>query len=553
MGKAATGDPGILGHVGSWHGTAPGGVEQVSDPAFSKAFGQQSADGMDCNTSGNAGIRPGSQGPGTIETSRIGDDRGPIRAPTNTTIADTNVNLMGNRGELPENMELGPASLGGNAMLPVLGQGDTDTHTKGDDPNITVGDGVTPVKKTKMSTFSFDMLDVLGQILEDSNAAIRQTLRDFSDIHLRKVTEFYRPRIQEAIEECVEGVSLEILKEAKWNEDCYRDIQQLVRDRRQQEAAKRLLDTVMESGAQTAREMWENFVKRKDTNPKLRKILQEIESKGASLPMEVSRSLMQPTVSNYLKEIQVQHKTFLHDKNVNQLVKVTGGKKVESTLDQLYTEQIIVLSDRGQSVARLGLTVRGRRREEGRRMVIKSHRESIRIGQLFRSSFGKSSLCGTAVVSGPAGIGKTTMIQKIVHDWADGKIYQQFQFVLPFRFRDLNDIKGRTSVRKLVLNSYPHFGNRIEQLWNEPLGLLFILDSLEEFKEKVDFTNSQTKALTESQCLHPDCECEVADIVRCLIQQKVLKGCSVLVTARSTELESLAEADINLWAEIVGF
>ncbi|XP_041029885.1 NACHT, LRR and PYD domains-containing protein 3-like [Carcharodon carcharias] len=614
--KLDAGDSGTFANVAGWHGAAPGGEEQVSSTATEKGgvFSQQSANEMDCGTSGYAGLSHETHSPG-IKTSRNitswnwksekagpfgnltfsqlaagGEDgilgkRGenlfafsnrnqigsitapfsyrdsgcsmmddeyqtPIKATNSAATADANMNQMDIIAESLETMEQEPASIERSSSytrtLRKLSVKDDDLDT------AAASDRETPMKETKKLRFSIDLLDALEQTNTDSCAAIRKTLRDYNDNDLRKVTEFYRQRIEEAIEEFVEAISLVILNELKSDGHQYREIQQLVRDGHHREASKRLLDTVMESGVQAGRAMWETFVKMKCTKPKLRKILQDIENKGADLPLEVSKSLMETKVSNYLKEIQVQHKKFLHEKNKKLSVNVINGEKVISSLEDQYTEQVIIVSDPEQSVSRLDIRVRGKRREEGQRKMIKEQWETVRIGQLFRSSFGKSSRSGTAVVSGPAGIGKTTMVQKIVCDWAKGKIYQQFQFVFLFRFRDLN-IKGRTSFKKLILDSYPHFKNRIEHLWEEPQGLLFILDGLDEFKEKIDFTDRKRNTLTEHECFHPECECELSDIVRCLIQQKVLKGCSVLITTCSTELESLRKAEINLWAEIMGF
>ncbi|XP_067915965.1 NACHT, LRR and PYD domains-containing protein 3-like [Heterodontus francisci] len=490
-----------------------------------------------------------------------GKNQTPIKAAKHADTSLGDIHSMDIGAEPSDNMELESVGIDGNLVPPAQAQRVSHTGTPRK-PGVRVrsaadpGEG-TPAKKAKTTTaFSLHGFgDVIKQTgsSTDPGARIRQTLENYSDIQLRRVTEFYRQRIEEAIEECVEGVSLALLNEQKLNDQICKEIQQLVMVGCHQMASKLFLDVVMESGAQAGRAMWETFVKMGLTKPKLTKILQEIESKGANLPFEASTSLMECRMSNYLKELQDQHKTSLREKNENLLVKVIGGKKDKFSLADQYTEQVIIVSNPDQSLSKHYLTERGKRREDGQRKMIKEQWETVRIGQLFRSSFGKSSLSGTVVVSGPAGIGKTIMVQKIVRDWTDGKIYQQFQFVFLFKFRDLNNIEGRTSIKKLILDSYPHFGKRIEHLWEEPQGLLFILDSLEEFKEKIDFTDWKRNSLTEHQCFHPECQCEVSDIVRCLIQQKVLKGCSVLVTTRPTELDALRKAEINLWAEIVGF
>ncbi|XP_048476672.1 NACHT, LRR and PYD domains-containing protein 3-like isoform X5 [Rhincodon typus] len=416
--KLGTGHPMTFGDTRGWHSSQSGNLFLIPGRSSYKGdgFSQCSVNEMDSGVSRNIANPFSYRDPGSVMIDA--DNQIPIKQMKNIVTMDPWLNSL-------DNMELESVNIDKNLVTPEQDQRASDTGKKlesnihaANDPHTTVEQGVSPLKKTKPA-FSSDFLDALEQPETDHSAAIRQTLKGYTDITLRKVTVFYRQRIEEAIEECVEAASLMLLHDLKTNYHLHREIQQLVKDGSHQEAANHLLDSIMESGAQAGRAMWETFAKMKLTNPKLSKILQEIESKGANLPMEVSQSLMESRVSNYLK--------------------------------------------------------------------------------------------------------------------------------------DLNTIAGRTSIKKLILDSYPHFGNRIEHLWEEPQGLLFILDSLEEFKEKIDFTDLMRNTLPEHQCSHPECLCEVSDIVRCLIQQKVLKGCSVLLTTRPTELETLRKAEINLWTEIVGF
>ncbi|XP_072894241.1 NLR family CARD domain-containing protein 3-like [Hemitrygon akajei] len=145
------------------------------------------------------------------------------------------------------------------------------------------------------------------------------------------------------------------------------------------------------------------------------------------------------------------------------------------------------------------------------------------------------------------------MVQKIVYDWATGKIYQQFQFVFSFKFRDLNTINCRINLKELILDQYPYFGNILREVWKNPEGLLFIFDGLDEFKDKIDFSDSRGHTEPPSTCTDPEFKCKVSDIVYNLIQHKLLPGCSVLVTTRPTALHSLEKAEISVRAEILGF
>ncbi|XP_072892262.1 NACHT, LRR and PYD domains-containing protein 12-like isoform X2 [Hemitrygon akajei] len=148
---------------------------------------------------------------------------------------------------------------------------------------------------------------------------------------------------------------------------------------------------------------------------------------------------------------------------------------------------------------------------------------------------------------------KTTMVQKIVYDWATGKIYQQFQFVFSFKFRDLNSINCRINLRELILDQYPYFGNILREVWKNPEGLLFIFDGLDEFNDTIDFADSWRDTEPRSTCSDPEFKCKVSDIVYSLIQGKLLPGCSVLVTTRPTALHLLEKAKISIWAELLGF
>ncbi|XP_067835816.1 NACHT, LRR and PYD domains-containing protein 3-like isoform X2 [Heptranchias perlo] len=145
------------------------------------------------------------------------------------------------------------------------------------------------------------------------------------------------------------------------------------------------------------------------------------------------------------------------------------------------------------------------------------------------------------------------MVQKIVYDWATGKIYPHFQFVFSFKFRDLNAINCRINLRNLILDLYPYFRNILGELWKNPEGLLFIFDGLDEFKDSIDFDNNRINTEADYMCTDPEDRCEVSDIVYSLIQHKLLPGCSVLVTSRPTALHLLEKAEISVWAEILGF
>ncbi|XP_062896173.1 NACHT, LRR and PYD domains-containing protein 3-like isoform X4 [Mobula hypostoma] len=258
-----------------------------------------------------------------------------------------------------------------------------------------------------------------------------------------------------------------------------------------------------------------------------------------------------------MEDVQQKHKETLRAQTqtlrVNTIL-MREKVKVFQLVDR-YAELTVISTVRDRRLVEHELLARGRDHEEWRVKHLRRELEKLRTDRLFQSSFSRSKFKSgsSAAVAGVAGIGKTTMVQKIVYDWAIGKIYQQFQFVFSFKFRDLNSINCRINLTELILDQYPYFGNILREVWKNPEGLLFIFDGLDEFKHKIDFADSRRDTEPKHQCPDPEWWCEVSDIVYSLIQGKLLPGCSVLVTTRPTALHLLEKATISVWAEILGF
>ncbi|XP_072894244.1 NACHT, LRR and PYD domains-containing protein 3-like [Hemitrygon akajei] len=281
--------------------------------------------------------------------------------------------------------------------------------------------------------------------------------------------------------------------------------------------------------------------------------------------MDTERGLSE--LPKRLKDVQQKHKETLRAQSetlrVNTIL-MREKVKVFQLVDR-YAELTVISNVRDRRLVEHELLARGKDHEEWRQKHLCKELEKIHIAHLFHNSyshsfrdkmkryFAQSTSGCSAAVAGVPGIGKTTMVQKIVYDWATGKIFQQFHFVFCFKFRDLNSINCRINLRELILDQYPYFGNLMRKVWKNPEGLLFIFDGLDEFKHKIDFADSRRDTEAKHQCPDPEWWCEVSDIVYSLIQGKLLPGCSVLVTTRPTALHLLERADIRVWAEILGF
>ncbi|XP_072891288.1 uncharacterized protein [Hemitrygon akajei] len=265
------------------------------------------------------------------------------------------------------------------------------------------------------------------------------------------------------------------------------------------ESSRLFLSLVMDKGSRARRAMWKSFVTLRTELPKLDRILRQIQERGPNPQeyMNIAHGLFE--LPTQLIDVQQKHKETLRAQTetlrVNTIL-MREKVKVFQLVDR-YVELTVISTVRDRRMVEHELLARVRDHEEWREKHLCGKLEKIRTDQLFqnRFSWSKSKPGDSAAVTGVAGIGKTTMVQKIVYDWATEKIYQQFQFVFSFKFRDLNSINCRINLKELILYQYPYFGNILREVWKNPEGLLFIFDGLDEFNDKIDFADS------EDQCL----------------------------------------------------
>ncbi|KAM9294571.1 NACHT, LRR and PYD domains-containing protein 12-like [Gastrophryne carolinensis] len=174
-----------------------------------------------------------------------------------------------------------------------------------------------------------------------------------------------------------------------------------------------------------------------------------------------------------------------------------------------------------------------------------NHPEQLSLNRLFHWSYRYKSAPHVVVVSGVPGIGKTTMFQKLICDWANGKFYQRFAFIFYFHFEDLNSLDN-SSLQSMILHQYPYLESQLEEILKDPNKLLFIFDGFDEYAEKVNFKSRRL-------CGNIEQAEDVGTLVVSLVRQSLLKGCSIILASRP---DKLAEADMSVFrrvVEITGF
>lgn len=88
----------------------------------------------------------------------------------------------------------------------------------------------------------------------------------------------------------------------------------------------------------------------------------------------------------------------------------------------------------------------------------------------------------TVVLQGPEGIGKTTLLRRVMLDWAEGLLWKdRFSFVFFLNGSEMNKIT-ETSLVELLSKDWPDASEPIEDIFSQPRKILLIIDGLEEME-----------------------------------------------------------------------
>ncbi|XP_016045753.2 NACHT, LRR and PYD domains-containing protein 14 isoform X1 [Erinaceus europaeus] len=135
------------------------------------------------------------------------------------------------------------------------------------------------------------------------------------------------------------------------------------------------------------------------------------------------------------------------------------------------------------------------------------------------------------VLHGAAGIGKTTLMIKAMLAWAEGRLFQKFDYVFYLNAKEINHLK-ENSFLQMISKYWPSTEGPIEKIMMKPSRLLFIIDGIDEmnfaFEEPVD------ALCKEWNQLHP-----ASFLMSSLLRNRMLPESSLLLTARLTDSKKL--------------
>ncbi|XP_051781738.1 NACHT, LRR and PYD domains-containing protein 3-like isoform X1 [Erpetoichthys calabaricus] len=376
-----------------------------------------------------------------------------------------------------------------------------------------------------------------------------KVINGFSHEDLLKITENYKPQLAYVMNFDISSVLHTLVTKGTLTKKEAKGVK-VKEESEGTPGVESFIDEVMKKDKAELVSLWEALAEEfvRCPSPNLKGILDKVTEQGPDLLKEIQASAQSPLLEPRIKDLSETHRAAVSESMRPLDDQLASGDPLTSAvgLETRYMELMVIKQDIKDELVKFGKT----QEKLGEKGATKNC-ERIWTEHLFRRNPDSVNPSNIVVVSGVAGIGKTTMVEKIMSDWARGTQYQRFQFVFLFKLRELklidNDNETQESLTKLIVRHYKYLSNEsVKEILKKPESLLFILDGLEEYKRKLDFTPSQLFS-------DPDDEVPVHILVTSLVSQTLLKGCSVLITSRPTALGSLDMERVDGFAEIVGF
>ncbi|KAI4891353.1 hypothetical protein NFI96_025302, partial [Prochilodus magdalenae] len=162
---------------------------------------------------------------------------------------------------------------------------------------------------------------------------------------------------------------------------------------------------------------------------------------------------------------------------------------------------------------------------------------------MFKPLPGQDKPIRTVLTQGVAGIGKSICVQKFILDWAEGKNYQDIQFIFPLPFRELNLKKGSQSLMEIINFFFPIIqGLTLSDRYN----IMFIFDGLDECQLPLKFQTNETLNDVSK-------EAPLDVVMTNLIKGNLLPSARIWITTRPAAAARIPAEHVHRMTELRGF
>ncbi|XP_042191490.1 protein NLRC3-like isoform X1 [Callorhinchus milii] len=151
--------------------------------------------------------------------------------------------------------------------------------------------------------------------------------------------------------------------------------------------------------------------------------------------------------------------------------------------------------------------------------------KEIKPTEMLSVALGKKCSSKRILMVGDAGVGKSWTVTCMRQEWASESNEQPFKCIIILRFHDLNKVKEKTTLRKLLQSKCSSLSEVLSALLLDPHDVLITLDGLDEF-------HHQLSCDAPIRDIDIDTEADVNVLVSDLICGQLLPAAHILVTSR---------------------
>ncbi|KAG9477106.1 hypothetical protein GDO78_002481, partial [Eleutherodactylus coqui] len=212
----------------------------------------------------------------------------------------------------------------------------------------------------------------------------------------------------------------------------------------------------------------------------------------------------------------------------------------------LYTETVLVNSRINLETGKVG--TKTAERELLNYDSTEKETETLELLKLFEDKDRKEMETKTIALLGQSGMGKTVLAKKICHEWSAEK-FNQFSFVFYFECKQLDACKQysfKDFLFKLSSCAEEKSLDVYQYVLRNPEKVLLIFDGFDEFQDSESL-------LQGSFTTSPSKTNKVKDLFTGLFQKKLLRGCTLLITARLREKLNQYLGKVDKIIEVMGF
>ncbi|EHH30397.1 hypothetical protein EGK_11056 [Macaca mulatta] len=152
----------------------------------------------------------------------------------------------------------------------------------------------------------------------------------------------------------------------------------------------------------------------------------------------------------------------------------------------------------------------------------------------------------TVVLHSPAGLGKTTLANKLMLDWTEDDLIQKFKYAFYLSCRELSRL-GPCSFAQMVFRDWPELQDDIPHILAQAHKILFVIDGFDEL-------GAPPGALIQDICGDWEQQKPVPVLLGSLLKRKMLPKATLLVTTRPRALRDLRFlAEQPIYIRVEGF